>query len=66
MRPLHVEGQLVRWTTGSGFSVSFAARRASQTRAMNELAAVSLKASVDIHGTSQCSLLNGRSLDGLG
>ena len=56
----------MRWTTGSGFSVSFAARRASQTRAMNELAAVSPKASVDIHGTSQCSSLNGRSLHGLG
>lgn len=56
----------MRWTTRSGFSVSSAGRSASQTRAMNELGAMSPKASVDVHETSQCSSLNRRSLDGLG
>ena len=64
--PLSVEGQLMRWMTCSGFRVSSTACSASQTREMHKLTAVSEKASVQVHKTSQCSLLDARGLDSLG
>lgn len=41
----------------SGFSVISAAHSASQTCEMNKLIAMNEKASVEVHKTSQCSLL---------
>lgn len=56
----------MRWMTCSGFRVSSTARGASQTREMNKLIVVSEKASIQVHKTSQCGLLNIRGLDSLG